>query len=712
MPVQSDRPRQSVSLTSRVLCGLSAAALLSGCPDDPEQSVVADTSATADVVPGDAQAGEDATAEDANAADATALGDALGDATDDTSATADVAPALPEYAPLPTPLAACPAPPLAMATFPEDTKRIATAVYHFNIQYVAGGLDNYLDVYTVSEEELEDAIIRESFEPIVALFEKHPTWGTSFEMQGLMLEIMAERHPDVLDRLRTLAARGQVDVMSYHYSDQLVTAYPRRDMEWSWAENQRIFDGLCMPRAPIHFLQEGQFGPGIQAFAAEHDELVILPRNLMKLFHNPPPDGLWFDNAGHPTITTDGHSGEGLEYTWSFVDDGELLATAGTNPYIPDVFKKNDVAMADYELELTVLEAQGYTIAPVSFLKHVLETRKIPKTPIAPPVLDGSWQPKGSDNMHLWMGGTGQEPGSERDNEINTLNVSVSRRIAAAVALRERLTTEAPEGAAALDLDAIDKALRAAQRELALGEVSDATGWRPLHTEVGYGLRHSKEAGRIADAVARHCAWWLGYRTGQVQVDVDTGQVMPIGEPAPSTPLDGPPAGLEAIAVTSDRPHTMAWSDHGAFVELTIVHPATETRATGTVPPPRIAVELPFSSPDIAYSPAVAETVLLRAPHASYAVLNGTSPRLGLPLVNGLLELAPGRTLVLDQATIHLAALIARDRVTFEDLGFPGEQQATWTFRFYDKSANEVLDAANALNGHRPAVFNLDAISP
>ena len=89
---------------------------------------------------------------------------------------------------------------------PRPVHKYAVSVLHYNIQYVAGGLDQFkedldeavqelwADLDT-SEEGVEDAIIRESFHPILELYARHPQWGADLEMQGLMLEVIQERHP-------------------------------------------------------------------------------------------------------------------------------------------------------------------------------------------------------------------------------------------------------------------------------------------------------------------------------------------------------------------------------------------------------------------------------------------------------------------------------------------------------------------------------------
>ena len=68
-----------------------------------------------------------------------------------------------------------------------EAHKYALAVMHFNVQYVAGGMVGFwakADPKTDrTEDEIEDQIIVESFEPVLDLLLKHPTWGTAGRCQ-------------------------------------------------------------------------------------------------------------------------------------------------------------------------------------------------------------------------------------------------------------------------------------------------------------------------------------------------------------------------------------------------------------------------------------------------------------------------------------------------------------------------------------------------
>jgi len=86
---------------------------------------------------------------------------------------------------------------------------------------------------------------------------------------------MAERHPGVLSKLRQLVDAGQAELVSFHWSDQLFLAYPRRDLEVSHALMAEVWERTGLSPSGTVFCQEGQFGEGLAPFGAEHDRDLL-----------------------------------------------------------------------------------------------------------------------------------------------------------------------------------------------------------------------------------------------------------------------------------------------------------------------------------------------------------------------------------------------------------------------------------------------------
>ena len=60
----------------------------------------------------------------------------------------------------------------------EEPTKFALSMFHFNIQYCAGGLKGFLPTPEVdlNEAEVEDRIVTQSFEPLLDMLLEHPTW--------------------------------------------------------------------------------------------------------------------------------------------------------------------------------------------------------------------------------------------------------------------------------------------------------------------------------------------------------------------------------------------------------------------------------------------------------------------------------------------------------------------------------------------------------
>lgn len=126
----------------------------------------------------------------------------------------------------------------------------------------------------------------ESLEPLLDFYLEHPEWKGDFEMQGYMVEQMAERFPAVLDKMRTLIDRGQIELISFHYSDQLFLAYPRWDQDVSHRINVKLLQDNEIGHSGVIFTQEGQFGEGMVDFMENNGfSIAVLPKNLYRYFH-------------------------------------------------------------------------------------------------------------------------------------------------------------------------------------------------------------------------------------------------------------------------------------------------------------------------------------------------------------------------------------------------------------------------------------------
>ncbi len=543
------------------------------------------------------------------------------------------------------------------------------SLLHFNLQYVAGGLEGYLEDWPADEQSVEDQIIVESFEPVLDMLLAHPTWAMDLELQGYMVDVIADRHPGVLDKLQTLTASGQVELVSFHWSDQLWTAFPWRDQQWSLELTAQSFQDNGLPLARVVFTQEGQFGEGMLEHMPDYGyDIALLPRNLGSYMWGQSADQTLYDFDGVTVIPTNSLTSADGSYQvqWSFVDDGELLATGGIDPYFGPLFVTNLDAIADFEADMQAREDAGAHISTVSaYVDAVHDRGTVP----FPGIIDGSWQPSGSDNMYRWLGGGGLFADDEADSAVRVVQHDAGWTLAAA----ELLEPDAPE-------------LPDAWRQLLLAEVSDASGWNPISNEVQYGFEHAAAAlDAITTVVERACA--DRGAISSLAVDLASGDVLVDDAPdEPAWQETSAPAGVSP-QVGEDRAATVTWYQDPATPDVL-----------------RLDVSFDYydATPELtlAWDAAVYGTVpalTSRVQEVSAADVGDDGIGLALPL--GLARLAEGLWLVEDHRYQHLAGVFSRadGSLRFIDETAPVDAH-TWSFRLVEGDADRALAVAQALN--------------
>lgn len=576
----------------------------------------------------------------------------------------------------------------ALASSPAAAQeKFALAVFHFNAQYVAGGTlgftllpDPELDL---DDPTTEDRIVTESLDPVLELYERHPSWGVDIEMQAYLLDVLGERHPAVLDRLRRMAKSGQLDVVSFHYSDQLFIAYPEEDWLRSQALAAETFARWDVPLGRSVFCQEGQAGRGLAArMVTAGYRTLMWPKNLLSYQRSefdtdPFPlyrlGDAWMVPGGRSMDVTAGSTN--ISVRWTFMDDGELLATNDMNPYFPELFRHDPASVAAYEAEVAALEADGYVVSTVDDYVTHLETRITPRE--APPLLDGTWQPGSTRAVAKWLGGKGLWP-EERDAHVRSLDAAARRELVAA-----------ETAATAAGLDARER-LDSAWRLLFLAEVSDASGINPFRGEMEYGLAHATEALRIASDTLAEAREALGLAGLAVDPESDAVTLATGADPLRGAAVAEAPLAIEVHA--GDRATDTSW----------------ELVATGHH---RVAIrfgagderQLWVGFPGDAAAPLVTTLALADSTPVSFDRAGFDFEEFWMALPVGLLSVGTDRFVIKDQATAHLAARIERGSgdVVFEDQTAPIGETTTWVFHVFEGSAVDAVALAGRVNSHR-----------
>lgn len=579
-------------------------------------------------------------------------------------------------------------------------EKFSLTMFHYNIQYVAGGLRGFPDGkgdapdFDLDDAEVQDRIIVESFEPVLDIFLAHPTWGVDLEMQAYMVEVMRQRHPKVLAKLKQLVQGGQAELVSFHWSDQLFLAYPRLDLERSFELMEQEWERAGIEPSPVVFCQEGQFGVGMARVALAHGRsILVLPMNLFKYQHLSA-----FDSAP-PLFELDGVDivlgardleTEKVQVQWSFFDDGELLATSHLDPYMGTKFARSPEALDNYEKELEDLESQGFRIATVGQYVDWAKKNGVDQKPL-PPVLDGTWQPQSTDSMHRWMGASGLLDmiyRHERDNAVLTRNVQARHLIQAAETLVEHAESQGWIGAGALDGH-----LSQCWRDALLAQVSDASGINPFINEVLYGLNHAL----LANICARQILEELAPQVGGPLVQID-----PLSEQVQITQHLPEPeeAGVEPlVSLTVDAPgrtvtrtwHRMDTDDQLFRLMLSTSAPTGGERT--------IKATFPLKVDGFHLTPGLVED---RVDQTAFSALELQEGRITLPVANGLIGLDRDLWLIKQTSTVHIGATFepAPKTVTFEDQTLDPKLGTLWIFWFFKGSADEALAHAARLNLH------------
>ncbi len=578
---------------------------------------------------------------------------------------------------------------LAAPAAAQDHK-YALSVFHCNIQYVIGGLYGFVPLpgdfprWELGPDQTEDMIIIEGFQPILDVAEEHPDWTLTIEMQAYYAEVLAARHPEVLNQLRDLVDGGQVELVSFHYSDQLFIPFPYEDWKQSNDLTKQIFADLDLTLSDVVFCQEGQGAEGMaRRMEEEGYGIMAWPKNLYRYQHGEPPESPYY-RFGNINMVLAGEgvndTTNGVSVEWIFMDDGELMPVGDWDPYFPWFYHYKPKAVEEWVAGVQALVDQGYVVSSISgFVQDMIDLGVPAAEP--PPLLDGTWQPASTDGVSRWLGQRGLWGKDERDNHVRTLNAMAHREILAAATI-----------AAAAGLDR-DDALAEAWRENMIGETSDGSGINPYRGEVEFCIASSAEAIRISRDVIDEAKAELGLE--HVLIDTATGKVTE-GEFAwPGTLTENAPLDIEVEA--PHRDWTVKWyrlDGEPETYRLEIAFtPGNSDRDR------EMFVTFPGFTSDI-----ITTTALIDDEIRTYAREDFTfeSGHWYLPGPIGLFGLGDDWWLVKDQGNVHTAVKITDDSndLRVEDQSAPWYETVTWIFYVRRGTEAQALALADSINVH------------
>ncbi len=606
-------------------------------------------------------------------------------------------------------------------------KKFALSLFHFNVEYVIGGLD-YTDasgkrhIFQFSgapaegwdNDKVEDWIVNQTLLPILQMYDKHPTWGVDIELQAYMVEVLKARHTETLDLLRKLVRRGQVELISFHYAAQLFLGFPREDHKRSVEATRKIFKDHCLELSDVVFNQEGQAGEGWQrALVKDGYKVGVYAKNLWQYVHHNRTPWPWYSSEGGTLIVGPGgvDPKAGIELAWDFFDDGELRAVKGKlNPYFAPFAKHDPKRVKEFEDKLLGREKAGYHITTIGDYVAHLDAKKVEKKK-APPLIDGTWQAKSTESIHRWLGGRSQAfENDEEDNRVRTLNTRASMHVRA---LQRLLDHAEKAGGGAAPTKADKDGLAKLWRLLWHAEVSDCSGVNPWRGEVMFGIDTSNKILADAKKLRESLLGRLGYK--HARVDLRSGKVEKLSSKTPSkagSPVDAP---VPVTVTGGGRTIATKWTEHGPDPSLGITagkryelrvdfgktdsakcpldKDGTETDCDKKL------LDVAFARFDdtIRYCPGLIEDEVRHYEIADWKFQKGEA---WLPLPNGLIGLGLDWWVIKHVRQTHIAARFRPDvkMIDFEDAANQPPMGHSWRFTVFKGAEKDALNLANRIN--------------
>ena len=539
--------------------------------------------------------------------------------------------------------------------------KYAMAVYHFNLQYVAG------------DQRIERRIVRESIKPLLNFYDQHSNYKGDFEIQAWALEVIQEEFPDVIEHLRHLIANGQLELVVAHYSDQFFIGYPAIDMQRSVKMSDAVLKKLNLKRSRVFFGQEIQYSPAIASALHGKYDVVVTSSNPYGYYRSGEMPLEEFEYAGKKMLILLGGGKKNLKcckWDWAFFDDGEVFSTRdyGSDFYRVPEWEKKHID------KFKRLEKDGYKFITVSEFVTILKQKKykVPKMAYIP---EGTWN-MGAGGPYNWLGKQGS--GNEKDGLTRARNFIARGWVLVAETLSQ--LAEKLGGNNAL----IKSILRLSWRHLLLGEVSDSSGWSPLPIEVRYTDEECAVAEQGAAVLIKEILKSTKLLDKPVLVDLKTGTVTPeeVLQEIPPITVDYSPVPIEVRAKT----YKIAVKKYSRVLYRIDIFGARPEDGM-------VKIAFPLTGKIHFYSAPMGEDSLVAVP-----------PDLKndpiLSLSNGLFSLGNGWNLIKDNYVEHLAGTwrYKSNRLVFRE-GVRKDLAGTkMAFYLYKATPKEGLQLANRLN--------------
>jgi hypothetical protein len=366
--------------------------------------------------------------------------------------------------------------------------QVTTMFLHYNLQYRAG------------DYAVEQTILNESLREMVGMYERHPNWKYTIEIQAYAIERLLnepETFPGILEMMQKQNARGQMELICGVYSSQIINAYPADALNLSVYLTRTLLDQANLTRSRAMLFQEGQYAPGLAHLLNTGDwegvdTVIISEQQLMDFWpvwqKAPPKDvPLFISELGGkqnyilrydylPRIEA------GMYHGWMYWSDAELAIEYDKTPEGKTEFAVDPERLANWEAHYANLERRGNKFMTIAeWIQHCLSTDHVME--LGHYQVSTHWGPTKYNTCFTWFG---DNSGNVDDGDMLASNYRGRNVLAATRILNETYFHLLPPASQ----QKVNAYLNQAIRSMLLAMVTDTTGINPNPTEREYGYKN------------------------------------------------------------------------------------------------------------------------------------------------------------------------------------------------------------------------------
>jgi len=108
-----------------------------------------------------------------------------------------------------------------------------------------------------------DQIVRETYRPVLEVIRRHPGVSVNLHVSGVLLEMLAERHADLVTQLRDLAATGRLEMMTGGFYEPVLVEWSEEDRDGQLAMMAAWLKSRLGAEPSGAWLAEGVWGPSL-----------------------------------------------------------------------------------------------------------------------------------------------------------------------------------------------------------------------------------------------------------------------------------------------------------------------------------------------------------------------------------------------------------------------------------------------------------------